>query len=1489
MSGQNKKIISFSGEPGLSLIELLVAMAIFGILVVGAITYHSTAYKSTTLNQDRAFAIQKAIQLTHELRGRASRGDIAISLSPYDDIREDENGVVLERRFSPALSLQVGSGLNDPADPISGNTKIGDNWKYLRQIDVKRFSYAEPAVTEEPRLVTVRIFYSDASNPNKGGLPLAEITTVMRSLGQTVPANQVFDLYVISIDNTPGWWLNLSTLRPVINDAVSIVESTNPGLRYVPHWITQNAFGRDKSYTPFININPNITTGTYDNVEPVYYYVGLLETTDGSPFWFYNPSFLRESKVNGRVSSGVGIPDSSLFVANPVIDPLVQENIENGGLLFDPLDPPNVSTGTIDDEHYFVVRYTLADYFNHAVRYPEELIEYCMRKFGSLPKPNTGLNVKFPNLWECLPDNPPPGLPANFVQRYTEPSLEPSLRMLLEQLYQNPAIYQNSLILNVHGELLPVPPMRNHSDPAKNPTPGGLDPRPTMSGFPYVRAITHPERLEYQDWNPANPTINTTIKLRVYSYLSFLDPTWDTAPDSNCGIGNPIYKVDAILSSDCNPQTISTTQTNLNNEVPIIIRISGMDFNSYNLADLSVDRITGNATTSYSISTAPTIKPLDDSSTPAINESSGMWYKAQKWPNATGPDIVVLLYNSPLRHGLAGNYTGVPHEDLNNNNFLDTGEDINGNSVSDSGRLYGMEYVPAPIENAFDDNNPNPSDRKNLTSPSNTNYKNTARWIINLANTNGVLNDKQLTIETRIAPRRATTVTTYLPDIAAAPEASPALDNQYITRALKQGYDPSNPDSYIPEGSLYINGIASSYTSVLNATAGTYNFVTANNVPSNVSRTYVWTGNISCVAAGINPCLTPATEGRAGYSGMEGLDFPYNPYRAPFTERFQFMGDPRHSPYLDVKQDHRYNWYFKGGFDASQGGTAGWSGFNQATNGWNGRISFDYPRFNEIYRMAILKSRSIYSNMLGWSFYYVDPGGAIGGDSAGLSVYPLKEQEWVRVPQTGFVNRPGDGNEDYISNYIHLEEIAYSRDGRTRIARQFNANPPTISAWYAKTWLGELYPDILTAGAVTTNFYNAPNISWSARGNLPTINLATSVLTFKMDTEDQTYLGYNASRSGQDDSPPSFFNNVEKLNHLSWGNPSTTSTFWTCQASNMAKTFNVDLANQIITNRPFKPDQNTETPPEFNKNPYQSPSMRTTVSTFSPFYYETPSTDPANPCNTPLTSYPNQLGSALLQARLNPNGNPIPDVDDQFGYFVISGLAPAEDPNPALAANPNEFLATFNLISLTYGFMLTGQPKHPVTGVALPTTLQGTTLNGIPQLPRVEVIGPDPADIKALTNPQTLEIKWEISWRRWDGQLYTPDYNGASFYETTPLYYVPMYYDGTDWRYIIGSNSIVPKSPDNENSRAPLPKEDGGKYDVAAASPFSEVHYLCRGANTASCPGLIAGILTSEQFTWNIGGLNLPLDQDYTIRVVVHRKDIRNHFAYHDLKIRLRS
>src|SRR5205085_561733 len=139
--------------------------------------------------------------------------------------------------------------------------------------------------------------------------------------------------------------------------------------------------------------------------------------------------------------------------------------------------------------------YSVADQYNNAMRFYDEQRLYRSRL-------NAKVNV------------PAAGGGTQVVNAY--PGEEMTYRLLLDDMIMNPSNYLNALVINLHGELLPFPPIRNYSDAAKKPDYyHGTAAQPNG-----VRVVTHPEKLTYANTD--------TMRLRVYSYL--------TNPD------NPIYR-----------------------------------------------------------------------------------------------------------------------------------------------------------------------------------------------------------------------------------------------------------------------------------------------------------------------------------------------------------------------------------------------------------------------------------------------------------------------------------------------------------------------------------------------------------------------------------------------------------------------------------------------------------------------------------------------------------------------------------------------------------------------------------------------------------------------------------------------------------------------------------------------------------------------------------------------------------------------------------
>lgn len=395
-------------QSGITLLEMLIALVMLSISMMAAVYFISASFQGTKHNSDKDFAIQKAIGILEEMKSlvEVNNGQDVTLLDDYDD------GIT----FDPILTIQ--DGVTDPKHPASGNFQDGHGWRYERQISVQKFASLQ---ANDVRLVNVRIYgYTDGQKSL-----LAETAGVIRTIADKYPPSQVYDLYLLAMENVPGWWVYMSNLIPFVENAVQDLQARNPGLEFRTHWIRTLAYGRDPEYKPYLNRADDSET----DIDWVYFYPGTLPS-GSAVSTYYVPDGMR-----GRVN--------------------VDGTDVNG---YDATDNP--------------IPYALADHYNHAMRLPDERALFNQRVAFGLEDPDA-----------------------------------PTFRLLLEDMYSNPKNYENAIIINVHGELFPFPPIRNYSDPAKDP-----------EGEPYQRVVTHPENLRYAN--------GSNVRLRVYSYLS--DPSQST-------------------------------------------------------------------------------------------------------------------------------------------------------------------------------------------------------------------------------------------------------------------------------------------------------------------------------------------------------------------------------------------------------------------------------------------------------------------------------------------------------------------------------------------------------------------------------------------------------------------------------------------------------------------------------------------------------------------------------------------------------------------------------------------------------------------------------------------------------------------------------------------------------------------------------------------------------------------------------------------------
>jgi hypothetical protein len=627
-------------EAGFTFAELAIA---FLILVIGAVVlgnHLAVNFKTTATERDRVFAYSKAQAMLSEIQGFVDRGqvDAAVDLDVLDD------GIVNKA----VLSIQTDQfgTLVDPGHAVSGNYQRGTQWMWSRRITVQPFQGIN---NRNVRYVTVRIFKKDNNGVDR---PMADLSSVINSAGSAFPTTQVFDVYLLAIENIPGWWVFMDSIRPFVESMITDLENRNPGLVFRTHWITKASFGRNAAYRPYTNDD----TDSYAVIPHVYHYPGRMPSGSASSF-YYVPDNMR-ARINA-------------------------DGTERNGYHAD-LNPNP---------------YALADYYNHGMRHPDELALWTARVDRARARRLQIAAAKLAGM------APPPEL--------TDMSEEPTMRLFLEDLYSSPDKYRHALVINLHGELLPMPALRNYSDAAKSPADTHLRD---------MRVVTHPEELRTKRGDAG---VTESMRLRMYAYVNTNVTTYTGATVM------PDPMVVEILGVNLTDGTGHLSSACVLRNVPGGVSVGG------------------NA--NYP-STWQNALHISDSPAPATNE---MRYEAEfVQPSGAEPFTRIILHNTPVVCPPTSQLVGMSTLPFGLQN-------------TERALLYWMPYIPCPTSAG-------PSFAMDLTQ-SGVGPKNTARWtleILPVALTNGSFvdmtgspanptGDVTMRVRTRIATGRTTGVSAW--------------------------------------------------------------------------------------------------------------------------------------------------------------------------------------------------------------------------------------------------------------------------------------------------------------------------------------------------------------------------------------------------------------------------------------------------------------------------------------------------------------------------------------------------------------------------------------------------------------------------------------------------------------------------------------------------------------------------------------------------------
>ncbi|MFN3241810.1 MAG: hypothetical protein ACE37K_09895 [Planctomycetota bacterium] len=553
-------------EAGFTFAELTFAILILVIGAVVLINHISVNYSTTATERDRVFAYSKAQAILSEIQAFVDRGDIeaAVDLDILDDGVGTKN----------TLTIQTQPGTGDPgvgtlvlADhAVSGNYQREGQWVWTRRIQVQPFLGLN---NRNVRYVTVRIFKRGRDGTEN---PMADLSAVINSAGSAFPTTQVYDVYLLAIENIPGWWVFMDSIKPFVESMITDLENRNPGLSFRTHWITKAGFGRNQAYRPYTNE----ALDSHEVIPDVYHYPGRMPDGNASSYYYVPDNIKARINVDGTETNGYDA------TTNPY-------------------------------------PYALADFFNHAMRYPEEKALWDTR-VALVTAREQAIQAA-----ELAGTTPPDEL--------VDMSKEPTMRLLLDDLNTDPDKYKNALIINLHGELLPMPALRNFSDAAKDPV-----------NHPNWRVVTHPEELRTKndDGGTTDP-----LRFRMYAYTDY-----------------PMHYSGSDRMTE-----------------PMVVEVMGIDLIDHGDAD--EDRLIADARLKhiYGGVWANGLNEYPNDWQDAVHAddvavaAEQMYYRAE-FVGGSDPFTRIYLYNTPLSCTL-----------VNNKGLANT----------QRARLYMMEYIPSPV------------------------------------------------------------------------------------------------------------------------------------------------------------------------------------------------------------------------------------------------------------------------------------------------------------------------------------------------------------------------------------------------------------------------------------------------------------------------------------------------------------------------------------------------------------------------------------------------------------------------------------------------------------------------------------------------------------------------------------------------------------------------------------------------------------------------
>jgi hypothetical protein len=462
-----------AGQKGQSSVEVLMTMGMLAIAAQAVSVVIRTASKRNVANRDQLIATEKAMEMLEELRSVVLDANEQIQvLDTYNDGRVAGTNVpnykytLTTRQDVTAPGGAAAADYLTGTDPLSGNPVTGSGYSYVRTVEIDADANSAGAVIDpNVRKIWVRV-YRAYKNPGPSAVstPAPANPNNPADLNEANPLAEVYGMvHSLGAANQPTQVMDIYLLA----------------LESVPGW-----WSHTSDLIPLMN----------DAM------VSLQSRNPGLQLrshWITTMSFGRDLEYTPETNQASRSDAVGAFLKTYVYPGQVQYN--NGTAYNDQYYSITQFQGRINEDGSVIPggNYSIADQFNHALQEPDEERLYLAQQKVAV---NNNLD---PN------------------------SIQPSWRLLLDamnsaspSLYNNAnqsfAGYLNSILVNLHGEMVPVPPLRNYGDGARDPDyfwfgrPGGATARAW-------RAATHADHL-------ANDGA-ATITLKVYA--------WDMNPPAD--------------------------------------------------------------------------------------------------------------------------------------------------------------------------------------------------------------------------------------------------------------------------------------------------------------------------------------------------------------------------------------------------------------------------------------------------------------------------------------------------------------------------------------------------------------------------------------------------------------------------------------------------------------------------------------------------------------------------------------------------------------------------------------------------------------------------------------------------------------------------------------------------------------------------------------------------------------------------------------------